>query len=141
MKTLILLSLITLSSLHAETRTQERDVLWECSFNEGVALEIHGEVYSEYSNWVYQVYPTKKSGVFLVKVGIRDQNAGAEFVFDKEWTAKEIRTLKGTTYQSLQNSKNFITVSSERIGRLSYFKGNADIISNAVFQCEERPWE
>lgn len=116
-------------------------MLWECSFNEGVALEIHGEAYSEYSDWIYQIYPTKNSGVFLVKEGIRDMNAGAEFVFNKEWTAQEIKSPKGSTFQSLKNSKNYITVSNEQYGKLGLRKGYSDAITKAVYKCEERPWE
>jgi hypothetical protein len=133
MKRAILLLLLLTSSAFAETPTRDEDVLWECGAETEMEGVVQGKYYTEYSEYTYQVFPTPNSGVYLVKEGIRDMNAGALFLFDKEWLATESKSADGgSLYRSQKDPQTSLTVKDT--------KGSSTDHEGSVFHCEKNPW-
>lgn len=134
MKYLVLSSAFLVTFAFAETPTKQNDALWECSYETKEPHMIRGSYYTVYSNWVFQVYATKRPGIFLVKEGLRDLNQGAEFVFDKEHLVKERKSGSQLTYQSVKDLRIIFTIVDQKKGySTSEYKG-------ADYDCEKDPW-
>lgn len=133
MKFSILFVLLLTSSAFAETPTKDADVLWECGADTGMEGIVQGKYYSEYSEYTYRVFPTANAGIYLVKEGITDMNAGAFFLFDQEWLATEYKSADGgSLYQSQKDPKTSFTVKNA--------KGLSSDHGDDVFHCEKNPW-
>lgn len=143
MKYFLFLSLLLTTAAFAETPTKDKDVLWECRAETEEEGTVHGKYYSEYSEYTFQIFATAKPGVYLVKEGIKDMNAGAFFLFDKEWTALEFKAPNGNKiYQSQKNPSVSFTLTNDQNGQYrAYKKGYSSSHDGFTFNCENSPWQ